>query len=49
MHEYHESDKKSGWLEWALIIILVVLVVIACLILLGPQIAQVYPESGGIL
>ena len=45
MHEYHESDKKPGWLEWAIIIALVVVVVIAILILRGPQIDQIYNQG----
>ena len=43
MHEYHESDKKSGWLEWAIIIALAVVVVIAALIVIGPQVHYISP------
>jgi hypothetical protein len=45
VHEYHESDKKPGCLEWAIIVAIVVVIVLAALVLLGPQ--QVAMCSGG--
>jgi hypothetical protein len=42
VHEYHESDKKPGCLEWGIIIAIVVVVVIAALILIGPQTHPIY-------
>jgi pilus assembly protein Flp/PilA len=41
-HAGHRQDRGQGLVEYALIIALVAVVVIATLILLGPQIASIF-------
>ena len=44
-----EPKGKPSWLEWAVIIALVIVTVVACLILLGPQINNTFTNHGGVL
>ena len=48
MHEYHESEKKPGWLEyWVSSCCLLSSLSIAALILLGPQEARLLRDRPG--